>query len=156
MTAAELAQQPDAAALWALDPQAVLDGKLDRDEWTLILAPARIRWACEVLKVRRGYRFLSDVTAVDWFPSEPRFEVVYQLLCHERKERLRLKCRVPGDTPVIESVSGVWSEENGYEPEVFGLFGILVQGHPDLRRILMPEDWEGHPLRKNYPVTGYR
>jgi NADH-quinone oxidoreductase subunit C len=156
MTAADLTQMPDAAALLALDAAAVLDGRFDRGEWTLLIAPSRIRWAAEILKVRRGYQFLSDVTAVDCYPSEPRFEVVYQLRCHERKELLRLKCRLPGELPEIESVCGVWGAANWYEREVFDMFGIRFHGHPDLRRILMPEDWEGHPLRKDYPVTGYR
>ena len=152
----ELAQLPDAASLLELDPAVVVDSKFDRGEWTLFIAPARIRWACEILKSRRGYSFLSDVTAVDWYPSEPRFEVVYQLCCYERKERLRLKCRISGGLPEIESVTGVWAAANWYEREVFDLFGIRFHGHPDLRRILMPEEWEGHPLRKDYPVTGYR
>lgn len=156
MNAAELAQMPDAAALMELDPQVVLDGKFERDEWTLFIAPARIRWSAEILKARRGYLFLSDVTAVDRYPSEPRFDVVYQLLCYERKARLRLKCRLNSETPQIETVTPVWRAANWYEREVFDLFGIRFEGHPDLRRILMPEDWEGHPLRKDYPVTGYR
>ena len=152
----EVAQLPDAAALLAWDPQQVVDGKLDRGETTLIIAPQRIQPVCEFLKLRRGYRFLSDVTAVDWHPSEPRFEVVYHLFCHERKERLRLKCRLSGDPPEIATVTTVWRSANWYEREVFDLFGIRFTGHPDLRRILMPEDWEGHPLRKDYPVTGYQ
>ena len=156
MTAAELAQMPDAAALLELDAEAVLDGKFERDEWTLMIAPARIHWVAETLKARRGYLFLSDVTAVDRYPTEPRFEIVYHLLCYDRKECLRLKCRLPGEAPEIESVTGVWSAANWYEREVFDMFGIRFTGHPDLRRILMPEDWEGHPLRKDYPVTGYR
>ena len=156
MTAAELAQMPDAAALLELEPGAVVDAKFEREEWTLLLPPERIRWASETLKVRRGYQFLSDVTAVDWYPTEPRFEVVYHLRCYERKERLRLKCRLPADAPEIESVTGVWGAANWYEREVFDLCGIRFASHPDLRRILMPEDWEGHPLRKDYPVTGYR
>ncbi len=156
MTHEELAQNPDAGVLLELDPSSVLDGKFDHDQWALIIEPGRIRWASEVLKARRGYEFLSDITAVDWYPSEPRFEVLYHLRCYQRKELLRLKCRLPGDLPEIESVVGVWSAANWYEREVFDLFGIRFHKHPDLRRILMPEEWEGHPLRKDYPVTGYR
>jgi len=85
-----------------------------------------------------------------------RFEVVYHLYCHERHERLRLKCRLRGEHPVIASVTPVWSAANWYEREVFDLFGIRFEGHPHLRRLLMPDDWQGHPLRKDYPVTGYR
>lgn len=156
MNAEELARMPDAAALLDLDPAAVADIRHDRGEWTLVIPAEKIRWACEVLKARRSYVFLSDVTAVDRYPTEPRFEVVYHLRCYERKQWLRLKCRLPGDNPEIETVTGVWRAANWYEREVFDLFGIRFHGHPDLRRILLPEDWEGHPLRKDYPVTGYR
>ena len=152
----EVAQMPDAAAVAEFDPAALVDGKFDRGELTLVIHPDLIRGVCELLKVRRGYRFLSDVTAVDWYPSEPRFEVVYHLYCHQRRERLRLKCRLSGERPVIASVTPVWSAANWYEREVFDLFGIRFEGHPHLRRLLMPDDWQGHPLRKDYPVTGYR
>jgi NADH-quinone oxidoreductase subunit C len=93
---------------------------------------------------------------VDRYPAEPRFEVVYHLHSIEQNDRLRLKCRVPGTDPVIESVTSVWRSANWYEREVFDLFGIQFLNHPDLRRIMMPEDWEGHPLRKDYPITGFR
>lgn len=152
----EVSQTPDASAVAEFDPAALEDGKLDRGELTLVIRPDRIERVCDFLKVKRGYRFLSDVTAVDWYPSEPRFEVVYHLFCHERTERLRLKCRLSGEHPEIASVVPVWSAANWYEREVFDLFGIRFSGHPHLRRILMPEDWQGHPLRKDYPVTGYR
>jgi NADH-quinone oxidoreductase subunit C len=99
---------------------------------------------------------LSTVTAVDRYPAEPRFEVVYHLHSIEPCQRLRLKCRVRGEDPVIESVSSVWRSANWYEREVFDLFGIKFVNHPDLRRILLPDDWEGHPLRKDYPVMGTR
>jgi NADH-quinone oxidoreductase subunit C len=100
--------------------------------------------------------FLSDVTCVDLHPSEPRFEVIYQLLSIPKKERVRLKVRLSGDDPVVESVTSVWPAANYFEREVFDLFGVRFNGHPYLRRLLMPEDWEGHPLRKDYPVEGYR
>jgi NADH-quinone oxidoreductase subunit C len=99
---------------------------------------------------------LSSVTAVDRYPSEPRFEVVYHLHSIEHNERLRLKCRIPGENPEIASVTSVWRSADWYEREVFDLFGIRFAGHPDLRRIMLPEDWEGHPLRKDYPITGSR
>jgi NADH-quinone oxidoreductase subunit C len=149
-------QRPDAAAVSGFDPSALEDGKLDRGELTLVIRAERIGEVSEFLKAKRGYRFLSDVTAVDWYPSEPRFEVVYHLFCHERKERLRMKCRLGGEHPEIASVVSVWSAANWYEREVYDLFGIRFAGHPHLRRILMPEEWQGHPLRKDYPVTGYR
>lgn len=156
MIPAEVAEMPDVAALLEFAPAAVVDGKLDRGEWTLFIAPEQIHPVCEFLKAKRGYRMLSNATAVDWYPTEPRFEVVYHLFCHERKQRLRLKCRVSGDQPEISTVSNVWSSADWFEREIFDLFGIRFAGHPDLRRILLPEGWEGHPLRKDYPVTGYR
>jgi len=96
------------------------------------------------------------VTAVDWHPSEPRFEVVYHLHSIERNLRLRVKCRVGGENPQIDSVTGVWASANWYEREVFDMFGVRFLNHPNLERILMPIDWEGHPLRKDYPVHGYK
>ncbi len=96
------------------------------------------------------------MTAVDRYPGAPRFEVVYHLHSIERNQRVRLKCRLEGDAPEIESVTSVWRSADWYEREVFDLFGIRFRKHPDLRRIMMPDDWEGHPLRKDYPVTGYR
>ncbi len=152
----DVSRMPDAAAVIEFDTQAVVDAQYDREELSLVIQPARILAVSEFLKVRRSYRYLSDVTAIDWYPAEPRFEVVYHLYCHDRKQRLRLKSRISGDRPEIASVAPVWGAANWYEREVFDLFGIQFQGHPNLRRILMPDDWQGHPLRKDYPVTGYR
>jgi NADH-quinone oxidoreductase subunit C len=145
-----------AAAVEGFDQQAVTAGKYDRGELTLEIAPDRIVPVCQFLKYAQNFIRLSSVTAVDRYPAEPRFEVVYHLHSVERKERLRLKCRVHGIDPVIESVTSVWRSANWYEREVFDLFGIRFLNHPDLRRIMMPDDWEGHPLRKDYPVTGPR
>jgi NADH-quinone oxidoreductase subunit C len=156
MIAPEVMQKADAAAVAEFEPSAIEDGKFDRDELTLVIRPERIVTVCEFLKSKQRYHFLSDITAVDWYPSEPRFEVVYHLYSHERKERLRLKCRVRGEQPEIASVVQVWGAANWYEREVFDLFGVHFAGHPRLRRIMMPDDWQGHPLRKDYPVTGYR
>jgi NADH-quinone oxidoreductase subunit C len=151
-----LSQSSIAAAVDAFDADAVKTGKLDRGELTLEIAPAKIASICGFLKYDQKFVRISTVTAVDRYPSEPRFEVVYHLHSVERNERVRLKCRVRGEDPVIESVTGVWRGANWYEREVFDLFGIKFLNHPDLRRILMPDDWEGHPLRKDYPVTGSR
>jgi NADH-quinone oxidoreductase subunit C len=156
MIPSEAAQMPDVAALLEWDAQAVADAKVDRGELTLMIDRERILPVCEFLKLRRGYSFLSDVTAVDWYPSEPRFEVVYHLRCYERKAWLRLKCKVPGDQPEIATISPLWGSATACEREVFDLFGIRFANHPHLTRILLPEDWEGHPLRKDYPVTGSR
>jgi NADH-quinone oxidoreductase subunit C len=102
------------------------------------------------------FTFLSDVTGVDRFPIEPRFELNYHLVSLARRDRLRLKMRVSGKDPIVESVAPIWPTADWHEREVFDLFGVRFEGHPDLQRILMPEDWEGYPLRKDYPVEGYR
>ncbi len=98
------------------------------------------------------YAFLAELTAVDFHPREPRFELVYLLVSLEHRQRLRLKVRLPGDDAHVRTVSGVWPAANWLEREVWDLFGIVFDGHPDPRRLLMPEDWEGFPLRKDYPV----
>jgi NADH-quinone oxidoreductase subunit C len=82
--------------------------------------------------------------------------VVYSLLSYQRRERIRVKVKINGNDPYIDSVTSLWAGASPFEREVFDLFGIRFQGHPDLRRILLPDDWEGHPLRKDYPVEGYR
>jgi NADH-quinone oxidoreductase subunit C len=150
-----LDQYPVAAALREHAPEAVEGGKFDRGELTLAIARERIVPVCGFLK-RSGFSRLSTVTAVDRFPAEPRFEVVYHLHAPASNERLRLKSRVPGADPAIDSVTGVWRSANWYEREVFDLFGVRFRNHPDLRRIMMPEEFEGNPLRKDYPVTGSR
>lgn len=152
----EVAKLPDSSALAEFDPEAAVGGKLDRGEVTLLIAPERIVPVCEFLKITRQYLYLADITAVDWYPAEPRFEIVYHIYSHEHKQRLRLKARIGGENPAIASVTSVWKAANWYEREVFDLFGVQFIHHPNLKRILMPEDWEGHPLRKDYPVTGYR
>jgi len=129
-----------------------------RGETTVVVPLEHLVRTAEYLVTEPSLRFsfLSDITTVDRYPIEPRFEVNYHLLSIERRERLRLKVRVPGNEPVVPSVTPVWPTANWHEREIFDLFGIRFQGHPDLRRILMPEDWEGYPLRKDYPVEGYR
>jgi NADH-quinone oxidoreductase subunit C len=121
---------------------------------TVELAPERLIEACAFLKHDLKFERLSTVTAVDRYPSEPRFEVVYHVHSIARNERLRLKCGLSGADPEIDSATAVWRSANWYEREVFDLFGIRFRNHPDLRRILLPDDWEGHPLRKDYPITG--
>jgi NADH-quinone oxidoreductase subunit C len=145
-----------AAAVEAFDAGAVTGGKYDWKELTLEIAPAKIASVCGFLKYDQKFVRLSTVTAVDRYPAEPRFEVVYHLHSIERNQRLRLKCRVRGEDPVIESVTSVWRSADWYEREVFDLFGVKFLNHPDLRRIMLPDGWEGHPLRKDYPITGSR
>jgi NADH-quinone oxidoreductase subunit C len=145
-----------ALAVEAFDAGALQGGRFDRGEVTLEIAPARIASVCGYLKYDQRFVRLSSITAVDRHPAEPRFEVVYHLHSIERNLRVRLKCRLAGGDPVMESVTSVWRAANWYEREVFDLFGIRFTGHPDLRRIMLPDDWEGHPLRKDYPITGSR
>jgi NADH-quinone oxidoreductase subunit C len=99
-----------------------------------------------------GFSFLAEVTAVDFWPREPRYELIYILVAPELRHRLRLKVRLHGDAAHVATVSDVWPAANWLEREVWDLFGIAFDGHPDPRRLLMPEDWNGHPLRKDYPV----
>ena len=151
-----LRDRPVAAAVDAFDADAMTTGKFDRNELTLEIAPGKIVSVCGFLKYDQSFVRLSTVTAVDRYPAEPRFEIVYHLHSVERNERLRLKCRLPGADPVIESVTSVWRSANWYERETFDMFGINVLNHPNWRRIMMPDDWEGDPLRKDYPITGSR
>jgi NADH-quinone oxidoreductase subunit C len=154
----QLKSHPAMARLLAWNASAVTGAKFDRDEMTIYVALENIREACLLLRddADCGFNYLSDVTCVDWFPAEPRFEVVYHLLSIPRKERVRLKVRLESSSPAVESLTSVWPGANYFEREVFDLFGIRFTGHPYLRRLLMPEDWQGNPLRKDYPVEGYR
>jgi NADH-quinone oxidoreductase subunit C len=136
-------------------------------ETTLIADAARIVELLTYLRDTEKFGRLSTVTAVDWHPAEPRFELVYHIQSIELPSikhggetavirRLRVKCRVSGTNPEIDSVTGVWAGANWYEREVFDMFGIGFRNHPNLQRILMPIDWDGYPLRKDYPVHGYK
>lgn len=149
------AQNRAVASLSTALPGAILDAAFDRGELTLTIAKDQIRAAASAVK-QAGYRFLEDVTCVDWHPSEPRFHIVYHMLSMAFKERVRLVAQVESMDPSIESITSVWPAANFYEREVWDLFGVRFNGHPNLRRIMMPEEWEGHPLRKDYPVEGYR
>ena len=148
-------EHPAVKALLAWSDAGFLDAKFDRDELTLTVAPGDIVPALRALKTA-GYNAFEDMTAVDWFPNEPRFQLNYHILSHAFRERVRLRAMVSGDDPAVDSATDVWPGANYYEREVFDLFGVRFEGHPNLRRILLPEDWVGHPLRKDYPVEGYR
>jgi NADH-quinone oxidoreductase subunit C len=150
-----LAEHPAVKAILAWEPDALADARFDRGELTLTIATEQIRAAAATVQAA-GYNFLEDVTAVDWFPSSPRFQVSYHIVSHTYKERIRLRVMLDGNAPAVESITSVWPSANFYEREVFDLFGIRFEGHPNLRRIMMPDDWQGHPLRKDYPVEGYR
>jgi NADH-quinone oxidoreductase subunit C len=154
----QLKLHPAVARLLGWNAAAVTGVKFDREELTVWIDRDLIREACAILRDSPDcpFDYLCDVTAVDWFPSQPRFEVVYHLLSLSKKERVRLKARLDNESPVLESVTSVWPSANYFEREVFDLFGIRFTGHPRLQRLMMPDDWEGHPLRKDYPVEGYR
>ncbi len=145
--------------------QSILGGDLlevveYRNEVTLVAPPNRIREICLALRDNPAlqYTLLEDVTAVDWPDRTPRFDIIYHIASLSKRLFLRLKSRIGADgdddTPHISSVTSVWPSANWFEREVFDLFGVVFDDHPDLKRILMPNDWDGYPLRKDYPLTG--
>src|SRR5882757_3808606 len=138
-TQAVFEAHPENAAVIALADLAT-DAKYDRDELTITVARENIIAACKA--VQPVYNFLEDVTAVDWYPSEPRFQITYHILSHSLKARLRLVVRLDGSDAVVDSITGVWPSANFYEREIFDLFGVHFSGHPNPRRIMMPEDWQ--------------
>jgi len=152
---AEHGSNPAIAAIQAALPDALVDAKFDRGELTLKIGRGHIREVAALVQ-QAGYNFLEDVTCVDNFPAEPRFQVTYHILSHSLKTRVRLAAPVDSADCEIASITPVWPSANFYEREVFDLFGVRFGGHPNLRRIMMPDEWEGHPLRKDYPVEGYR
>jgi NADH-quinone oxidoreductase subunit C len=131
-------------------------GKVEFGELTIEVAPSDILSALARARKTLGFNRLSTITGVDRYPVEPRFEVVYHLQSIATKERIRFKARVSGDNPEIESACPVFRAANWYEREVFDFFGIRFLNHPDLKRIMMPDEFEGYPLRKDFPVTGMR
>jgi NADH-quinone oxidoreductase subunit C len=154
----DLKQSPTIARIRAWKPEAIAGLITFRGELTVLVPCENLRPLAEFLAgdPHLAYTYLSDITGVDRFPIEPRFQLNYHLLSISRRDSIRLRVRLPGDSPVIESVVPVWPTANWHEREIFDLFGVRFEGHPDLRRILMPEDWEGFPLRKDYPVEGPR
>lgn len=142
-----------AGELREADPEAVLDTVWFRGRAEILVAPAAAHAALERLRAR-GYSFLASLHGVDYLPEEPRLGVVYELLDMTAVDRLTLKTRVPVDAPRVDSVVDLWPGANHPEREVYDMFGVVFDGHPDLRRILMPEDYEGHPQRRDFPVGG--
>jgi NADH-quinone oxidoreductase subunit C len=151
----EKADHPAVAAILAWNADALTDARWDRGELSLTIAPELIVPAAQAIQ-QAGYNFLEDITAVDWLPAIPRFQVTCQILSHSLKQYVRLRVMVHESNPAIDSLTPVWPSANYYEREIFDLFGIRFDNHPNLRRIMMPEEWKGHPLRKDYPVEGYR
>ena len=147
---------PVPAALEAWDPQAIVGGSLDLGETLLWVAPSRIVPVCRQLRDALGFERICGVSAIDRYPMEPRFEVVYFVHSISRNTRLKLKVALPGTDPAVDSITPVWEGANWYEREAFDLFGIRFAGHPNLKRIMMPEGWEGHPLRRDFPTHGHK
>lgn len=140
-------------------PEAVLDVVQFRDETTLVIHPKEIVNVCRYLRDTNGliYNFMSDISSVDYYPdyNRPgRFGVCYHLLSMLYNRRVRVKVFLPEDEPVVPTVTGVWQVANWLEREIYDMMGIIFEGHPDLRRVLLPEDWDGHPARRDAPL-GY-
>src|SRR3954467_15576314 len=135
------------------DAEGVLGTVFFRDRATLLVAPAFVPAALEHLR-GQGYTFLASVHGVDYFPEEPRLGVHYELLDMREVDRITVKTRVPLADPHLPSVTPAWPTADHQEREVFDMFGVIFDGHPDLRRILMPEDYEGHPQRRDFPIGG--
>ncbi len=154
----QLKDKPALAKLLASGTISVEQVKWDRNELSIWVSRESLLEAVKLLRdsSETQFTFLSDITCTDWYPSEPRFEVSYHLLSIPRKERVRLKVKLLGDDAQVDSLFSVFPSCNFFEREVFDLFGVRFHGHPNLVRIMMPEDWKGHPLRKDYPVEGYR
>jgi NADH-quinone oxidoreductase subunit C len=141
------------ATLQAAVPEAQIEAAPSLDLQTTIYASRdHVPALARALRERLAFNFLSELTAVDFWPKEPRFEVVYVLVSIANRLRLRMKVRLPADDPHVTTVCDVWPAANWLEREVWDLFGIAFDGHPDPRRLLMPEDWQGFPLRKDHPV----
>ena len=125
-------------------------------ETTVVVPRELLRETAEYCRGQLEFNYLSDATSVDRFPIEPRFEVSYHLVSIPKKLKIRLRTRVSGADPTVDSMVPVWPGAGWLEREIFDLMGIQFEGHPDLRRILLPADWEGHPLRRDYPTEGFR
>jgi NADH-quinone oxidoreductase subunit C len=147
---------PDATGLELIAHElgdTVLETVYFREQATLQIDPVAIRPTLQHLR-ERGYAFLASVHGLDYYPEEPRLGVIYELLDMGRVDRIAVKLRLPVDSPEVDSVTEEWPTANHQEREIYDMFGVIFNGHPDLRRILMPEDYEGHPQRRDFPIGG--
>jgi NADH-quinone oxidoreductase subunit C len=151
---------PDATGLELLaqelregQPDAVRDTVHFRGKAALHVEPAAIRATLAFLR-DKGFAFLASVHGLDYYPEEPRLGVQYELLDMTALDRITVKLRVPTDDPHVDSVTPDWPTADHQEREIYDMFGVVFDGHPDLRRILMPEDYEGFPQRRDFPVGG--
>jgi NADH-quinone oxidoreductase subunit C len=149
------AQNPIAVELEKAVPGSVVDFKTEVDGPVIFVSGSAIIAVAKHLRETAGFVRLSSITAVDSWPRDPRFEVIYFLHSLANNARIRVVVRAK-ETDSIESVSRIWRSANWYEREVFDLFGVQFFNHPNLERIMMPADWEGYPLRKDYPIHGYK
>ncbi len=136
-----------------LGEETVRDTVFFRERATIEIDPARVRDVLAHLR-EQGYAFMASLHGVDYYPHEPRLGVHYELLDMSRVDRVTVLLRVPTDAPEVNSVTVEWPTADHQEREVYDMFGVLFEGHPDLRRILMPEDYEGHPQRRDFPIGG--
>ena len=151
---------PDATGLELLaqelrdgDPDCVLGTLHFRGKGTIIVEPGSIRAVLEQLR-GKGFTFLASVHGVDYYPEEPRLGVLYELLDMETVDRVTVKLRVHTDAAEVDSVTPDWPTADHQEREIYDMFGVVFTGHPDMRRILMPEDYEGYPQRRDFPIGG--
>ena len=151
---------PDATGLELLaqelreaEPDAVRDTEFFRCKAALLVEPPAIRPTLQFLRAK-GFSFLASVHGLDYYPEEPRFGVQYELLSMEALDRITVKLRVPLDAASVPSVTPQWPTADHQEREIYDMFGVIFDGHPNHRRILMPEDYEGHPQRRDFPIGG--
>jgi NADH-quinone oxidoreductase subunit C len=151
---------PDATGLELLaqelreaDAESVLDTSFFRDRAAVLVAPAAVPATLEHLR-GKGFTFLASVHGVDYFPEEPRLGVHYELLDMQTVDRISVRTRVSTDEPHVPSVTPEWPTADHQEREIYDMFGVIFEGHPNLTRILMPEDYEGHPQRRDFPIGG--
>jgi NADH-quinone oxidoreductase subunit C len=135
------------------DADGVIDTVFFREKAAILVAPATVPGTLELLR-GKGFGFLASVHGVDYFPEEPRFGVHYELLDMSSVDRITVKTRVPLADPHVPSVTPEWATANHQEREIYDMFGVVFDGHPNMTRILMPEDYEGHPQRRDFPVGG--
>jgi NADH-quinone oxidoreductase subunit C len=137
----------------ALSDDVVLATEFFRDKGAIEIAPSAIGDVLEVMRAK-GFKHLMSVHGLDYFPEEPRLGVQYELLDRDALDRLTIKLRVSVDAATVPSVTPKWPTASFQEREVYDMFGVVFEGHPDLRRILMPEDYEGFPQRRDFPIGG--
>ena len=154
---ADIAVPPFIASLQAEVPGSVARVSYYLGDWTVIVPASHLVQAAQFLRdnANCAFDYLSDLTATDWPPrtTEGRFDVLYMLYSTRHRHRVRLKVKL-GENQPLASVTGIWPAANWLEREVYDMFGVNFTGHPDRRRILMPDDWQGHPQRKDYPLEG--